>query len=374
MTTTHKTVPSQRSVPAATSESADDVAERIFGMALAGAEAMSLYLGDRLGWYRSLASEGPATPAELASRTGTAERYAREWLEQQAVCGILVAHEEQTQRRYELPISTAEALTDETSLSYVGPLPRMFAAAAAHMPELLEAYRTGSGVGWEVLGADARESQAALNRPWFEGRLADALGGVTELHSALSQPGARILDIGCGGGWSTIALARAYPEASRRRGGHRRGSRSRWRAGNATQVGLAQRVVFQLADAGSLPGQAGSTPYDAAFAFECVHDMPRPVEVLAAARSAVRPDGFVVVMDEAVADEFTAPGDDVERFMYAASLLVCLPDGLSSPPSRGTGTVMRRGVLTGYAQEAGFADVDVLPIEDFSFFRFYSLR
>jgi len=75
-----------------------------------------------------------------------------------------------------------------------------------------------------------------------------------------------------------------------------------------------------------------------------------------------------------VADEFTAPGDDVERFMYAASLFVCLPDGLSSPPSRGTGTVMRRSVLTGYAQEAGFADVDVLPIEDFSFFRFYRLR
>ena len=103
MTTTHKTVPSQRSAPAATSESADDVAERIFAMALAGAEAMSLYLGDRLGWYRSLASEGTATPAELASRTGTAERYAREWLEQQAVCGILVAHEEEAERRYELP-------------------------------------------------------------------------------------------------------------------------------------------------------------------------------------------------------------------------------------------------------------------------------
>ena len=177
MSTTHKTVPSQRSAIPATSEAADDAAERIFAMALAGAEAMSVYLGDRLGWYRSLASEGAATPAELASRTGTAERYAREWLEQQAVCGILVAHEEETERRYELPPGTAEALTDETSLAYVGPLPRMFAAAAAHLPELLEAYRTGSGVSWETLGADARESQAALNRPWFEGRLADALGG-----------------------------------------------------------------------------------------------------------------------------------------------------------------------------------------------------
>ena len=373
MTTTHKTVPSQRPASAAADDSADDVAQRIFTMALAGAEAMSLYLGDRLGWYRSLASEGPATPAELATRTGTAERYAREWLEQQAVCGILVAHEEESQRRYELPTSTAEVLTDETSLAYVGPLPRMFAAAAANMPQLLAAYRAGSGVSWEALGADARESQAALNRPWFEGRLADALAGVPDLHAALSQPGARILDIGCGGGWSTIALARAYPEASVEGVDIDAASVAMARS-HAIQAGLEDRVAFELADASSLPGQAGATPYDAAFAFECVHDMPRPVEVLAAARSAVRPDGFVVVMDEAVADEFTAPGDDVERFMYAASLFVCLPDGLSSPPSRGTGTVMRRSVLTGYAQEAGFADVDVLPIEDFSFFRFYRLR
>jgi hypothetical protein len=102
--------------------------------------------------------------------------------------------------------------------------------------------------------------------------------------------------------------------------------------------------------------------------------MPRPVEVLAAARRAVRPDGHVVVMDEAVADEFTAPGDELERFMYAASLFVCLPDGLSSPPSRGTGTVMRHGVLDGYAREAGFEGAEKLPIEDFGFFRFYRLR
>jgi len=282
MTTSHKTDPSQRSTPSATGESADDVAERIFAMALAGAEAMSVYPGDRIGWYRSLAAEGTATPTELAQRTGTAERHAREWLEQQAVCGILVAHEEETERRYGLPPGTAEALTDETSLAYVGPLPRMFAAAAAHMPELLEAYRAGTGVSWEALGADARQSQAALNRPWFEGRLGDALGGVPELHSALGRPGARILDIGCGGGWSTIALARACPEASLEGVDIDPASVEMARR-HATQAGVAERVGFQLADGSSLSDEAAAAPYDAAFAFECVHDMPRPVEVLAAA-------------------------------------------------------------------------------------------
>jgi len=105
-----------------------------------------------------------------------------------------------------------------------------------------------------------------------------------------------------------------------------------------------------------------------------LHDMPRPVEVLGAVRRAVRPDGLVVIMDEAVADEFTAPGDDLERFMYGASLLICLPDGMSSRPSAETGTVMRRATLERYAAQAGFKHVSVLPIEGFSFFRFYRLQ
>jgi SAM-dependent methyltransferase len=370
MDTTRETVPSQRAAAEETGESAEDVAERIFAMALAGAESMSVYVGDRLGWYRSLVDDGPATPAELAQRTGTAERYAREWLEQQAVCGIMRAHQESEGRRYELPSGAAEALTDESSLSYLGPLPRMFAASMTHLPQLLQAYRTGGGVSWDQLGPDARESQAAMNRPWFESRLAGALAEAPELHEALAQPGARVLDIGCGGGWSTIALARAYPEAVVE-GVDIDAPSVEMARRNALSADLGDRLAFRHLDAGGLGHE---DEYDAAFAFECVHDMPRPVEVLAAVRRAVRSDGHVVVMDEAVADTFTAPGEELERFMYAASLFVCLPDGLSSPPSRGTGTVMRHGVLAGYAREAGFLGAEKLPIEDFGFFRFYRLR
>jgi hypothetical protein len=101
--------------------------------------------------------------------------------------------------------------------------------------------------------------------------------------------------------------------------------------------------------------------------------MPRPVEVLAAIRDAVRLDGLVVIMDEAVAEDFTAHGDPVEQVMYGYSTLICLPDGLSSTPSEGTGTVMRRSILTDYATRAGFTSVEVLPIEDFASFRFYQL-
>jgi hypothetical protein len=110
-----------------------------------------------------------------------------------------------------------------------------------------------------------------------------------------------------------------------------------------------------------------------AFAFECVHDMPRPVEVLSAVRRTLAPGGSLVVMDEGVADAFAPDGDELERIMYGFSLFVCLPDGLSSPPSVGTGTVMRPSTLQGYGEAAGFGAFEVLPIEGFGFWRFYRL-
>ncbi len=349
--------------------SADAFAERLLAATLGAVESLSVYIGDRLGWYRSLIDDGPATPSELAERTATDERYAREWLEQQAVFGILTVENAGIVRRYALPVGAAEVLADENSLAYLGPLPRMFAASWVHLPELVDAYRHGNGVSWKQLGADARESQADMNRPWFEHRLAAALHSVDDVDARLRRAGTRILDVGCGAGWSTIALARAYPSAQLD-GMDIDAPSVEMARRNAATAGVADRVRFTVADGGSLEEQAS---YDAAFLFECVHDMSRPVDVLAAVRCAVRADGLVVVMDEAVADEFTAPGDDLERLMYGFSLFVCLPDGLSSSPSAGTGTVMRVDTLRRYAQQAGFTDVEVLPIEDFGFWRFYRL-
>jgi predicted O-methyltransferase YrrM len=336
-------------------------------------ETFSLYLGERLGWLDALAS-GPLTAAQLAERTQTAERYAVEWLEMQAVYGNLTLIDQgpgpREQRRFGLAPGAAEVLTDRQSLNYLGALPRMFAAVGKHLDDLLAAYRTGGGVSWAELGSDAREAQAAINRPWFSSELAPALASVADLHQVLSAPGARIADIGCGEGWSSIALAAAYPDATVVGIDVDQPSVAAARA-NAEAAGVANRVRFSLSDGGRLDEPDS---FDAAFVFEALHDMSRPVEVLAAIRRVVRPGGAVVVMDEAVVDDFTAPGDTVERAMYGYSTLICLPDGLSSAPSAGTGTVMRRSTLTEYATRAGFAGVDVLPIEGFAFFRFYRLR
>lgn len=354
----------------ASQQTADEVAERLFGSLLGTVEIMSVFLGDRLGWYRSLAGEGPASAVELAQRTGTQVRYAREWLEQQAVAGLLTVESggAPDERRFAIPASTAEVMTDPTSLAYLAPLGRMFGAVGPALPRLLEVYRNGGGVSWDDLGDDARESQADANRPWYERELGPALAGVPAIHEALSVPGCRILDVGCGAGWSSISLARAYPSATVL-GVDIDPPSVDLAVANAHDAGVGERVRFVCQDAASLPGAT----VDVAFAFECVHDMPRPVEVLEAVRRTLVPGGSLVVMDEAVAEEFAPDGDELERIMYGFSLFVCLPDGLSSPPSVGTGTVMRPSTLRAYAEAAGFDDFDVLPIEGFGFWRFYRL-
>lgn len=349
---------------------AEAVAERLFGAVLGTVDLMSTFLGDRLGWYRSLADDGPATASQLAERTGTDARYAREWLEQQTVTGLLHLDSDGAadERVFSIPPATAEVMTDQHSLNFLAPLGRMFGAVGPALPRLLDAYRTGDGISWAELGDHAREGQADANRPWFEHRLADAVAGITDLHERLARPGAQILDVGSGGGWSSIALGRAYPDATVH--GIDIDAPSVVMAGaNAQAAGVSDRVRFSHGDAAELPADR----YDAAFAFECVHDMPRPVDVLAAVRRSLTPDAPLIVMDEAVADTFAPDGDELERMMYGFSLFVCLPDGRSSRPSAATGTVMRPDRLREYAQAAGFGTVEVLPISDFGFFRFYRI-
>ncbi len=346
---------------------ADDWTDHVFSAALGAIDILAIHLGDRLGWYRALVDAGPLTAEQLAERTDTHPRYAREWLEQQATSGFLEASGSDPMT-FSLPPGAAESLTDERSLAFISPLARMLVGAAAQMPALLDAYRTGRGVSWDQIGDDARWSQADMNRPWFEQMLAEAIAGVDEVHDVLSRPGARIADVACGAGWSSIALADAYPQATIVGVDIDAPSIEAARA-NAAEAGVGNRVAFSVGDAAELDGE-----FDGVFIFEALHDMPQPVDVLRAIKEAVTAEGVCVVMDEGVGDGPLAVGDDVERLMYGFSLFVCLPDGMSSQPSVATGTVMRPSTLAHYARDAGFSDTTVLPIDNFSFFRFYRLH
>lgn len=362
------------SAPLEDAAAVDAFADRVMTAALGWYELMSIHVGSQLGWYAHIAETGSASAAELAAATATNARYAREWLEQQAAVGILcvdatvpVDGDDPDARRFTLAPGAATVLLDRGSLSYLEPLARFAAASAAQIEPLLAAYRSGDGVSWEQLGKHAREAQAEMNRPWFEG-MPQLIADIPHLDEILRTPGARVADIGCGGGWSSIALAQHYPRLQVVGFEVDEESVTLARA-NAESAGLADRVSFVLDDAAHLPGYG---VFDAAFAFECIHDMPQPVPVLAAARAAVREGGAVVIMDEATEEQFTPDAGEVERLLYGLSLFVCLPDGMSHQPSVGTGTVMRPATLRGYAREAGWADIRVL-IPEFGLWRFYEL-
>jgi SAM-dependent methyltransferase len=351
----------------------DEFAEGLFEKIIGAMEVATVYLGDRLGLYKALADGGPTTPLGLAERTGTHERYAREWLEQQAVAGILAVEKDGADgsaRRYMLPNGHAEVLLDKDSLNYLAPVARFTMGLVRPLPELAEAFRTGEGLPYAEYGADAREGQAEANRPMFVNLLgSEWLPSVPDVHERLqADPPAWVADVGCGTGWSSISIARAYPKA-RVDGYDLDGPSIELARRNAEEAGVADRVTFHLRDA-SDPTLEGS--YDLATAFECVHDMGRPVQALGAMRRMVGEKGAVIVADERVPDSLEAPGDDTDRLMYGWSVLFCLPTGLADEPSVGTGTVMRQRTLRRYAQEAGYRGVDVLPIEN-DLWRFYRL-
>ncbi|NMO93891.1 GNAT family N-acetyltransferase [Actinomycetospora sp. TBRC 11914] len=346
-------------------------AEAVFAGILGMEQTTALYLGDRLGWYRSLAQDGPATAGELAARTGTAARYAREWLEHQAVCGLLTVDHPAAPpdgRRFAMPDAHVPVLADLTSESVLTPFARILVASLRRIDDLLEAYRTGGGVSWERLGDDAREGQSAQNRPLLRDALPrDHLPRLGEVDVAL-RAGGRVADVGCGEGWSGIGIARAYPRA-RVDGFDVDAASVEAARRHAAAEGVADRVRVHHSDVSA--AEAGV--HDLVCAFECVHDMPDPVGALAGMRRAVAPAGTVLVMDEKVADAFAPDGDDVEQLFYGFSLMCCLPDGLSTPGSVGTGTVMRRGTLESYARAAGFSGVEVLDDLEHDIFRFYRL-
>jgi SAM-dependent methyltransferase len=343
----------------------------IFEKMVGTMEIAALYIGDRLGLYQALADNGPLSAAELASKTDTSERYVREWLEQQAVSGVLQLIDEGDTPRFSLPAGHAEVLLDRDSLSFMAPIARFTMGAVRPLPQLVAAFRSGEGVAYPEYGPDAREGQADANRVMFINQLgSEWLPAIPDVHARLQATApSRVADIGCGTGWSSISLARAYPNA-RVDGFDSDIASIQLARANAAEAGVADRVTFTIRDA-SDPALCGA--YDVAIAFECLHDMGRPVQALESMRRLVGDRGSVIIVDERTRDSLEAPGGIEERLFYCWSVLFCLPTGIAHAPSVGTGTVMRPGTLRSYAREAGFTDTQILPIEH-DLWRFYRLN
>jgi 2-polyprenyl-3-methyl-5-hydroxy-6-metoxy-1,4-benzoquinol methylase len=332
-------------------ERRDALVERLFMDAIGAFDLFSVYLGDVLGLYRALADRGPLMAAELAEAAGIHERYAREWLEQQGASGLLQVESNGDERRFRMARSVAGSLRP--------------------LETLLAAFRTGEGVPYADYGEDLHEGQAGFTRPLFENLLGkEWLGSVSELHERLlADPPARVADVACGQGRSSIEMARAYPKIQVDGIDSDRASIERAEE-NLAGSGVEDRVTFHERDAAAaeLAGR-----YDLVTIFEALHDMSYPVEVLRAAKDLLADGGIVFIGDERTEDAYTAPASETERLFYGFSVFHCLPVGMAGEGAAGTGTVMRSDTVRRYADGAGFAACEVLPIEN-DFWRFYLLR
>src|SRR6266566_4952100 len=283
----------------------DALVERLFQAAVATFDLFSVYLGDRLGLYRALAECGSSTAGELAQAADIDARYAREWLEQQSATGNLGVEnqqEEPDRRRFFVPPGHEEVLIDETSLHFAASLAQSAIACTRPIDALVDAFKSGEGLTFDGYGPDAQQSQARSTRPMFERLLgSEWLPSIPELHERLSaDPPARVADVACGCGWSSISLARAYPKISVE------GIDLDQESIDQAQRNLAGsdvegRVRFHCRDAADA---AFLERFDLVTIFEALHDMARPVDVLQTVRGMLTGSGFVFIGDERTEDSF----------------------------------------------------------------------
>ncbi|HSV08208.1 MAG TPA: methyltransferase domain-containing protein [Candidatus Binatus sp.] len=317
---------------------------------VAGALTASLVvIGDKLGLYRALAEGGPATPAELAARTETSERYVREWLSGQAAAGYVSY--DPASRRFALPPAHAACLTDDASPACVlGAFQAMTAAMRAE-PRIADGFRTGKGVGWHEHDPDLFVGVERFFRPGYNAHLVNewipALDGVQEK----LERGARVADVGCGLGASTIILAKAFPRSTFVGFDYHEASIERARE-RARSAGVAERTRFEVASAKSYPGT-----YDLVAFFDCLHDMGDPVGAARHVRKSLASDGTWLLVEPFANDDVEANLNPVGRLFYSVSTLVCTPASLSQEVGLALGAQAGERRLRGVLTEAGFTRV-----------------
>jgi SAM-dependent methyltransferase len=316
----------------------------------AALNAALVTLGDELGLYRAMADGQPVTPALLAERTGTLERYVREWLNAQAASGFVVYDGETD--TFTLPPEHAVVLADEDSpVSMTGAFQSANAAVAVR-ERLVERFRDGDGVGWHEHHHDlwhgTARSFAASYRTYLVADWLPALDGVVEKLEA----GALVADVGCGHGESTILMAEAFP-ASRFVGvDYHAGSIAVARE-RAAERGVGDRVTFEVAGADALPGEG----YDLVAFFDSLHDLGDPHAAARRAAATLKTDGTLLVVEPYAGDRLEDNLNPVGRFYYGFSALVCTPGSLSQPGAAGLGTQAGEARLRDLLHAAGFGTV-----------------
>ncbi len=284
--------------------------------------AALVVMGDKLGLYRALSGAGPMTPVELARRSGASERYVREWLNAQAAGGYV--EYDATDGTYILPPEQAAAMTDDSSPAFLPGFFQIAMGAVSDSPRVIEAARSGDGVGWHEHNHDVFDGCERFFRPGYNANLVPswlpALDGVV----AKLEAGARVADIGCGHGSSTILMAQAYPNSTFVGSDYHEGSIATART-RAEEAGVDDRVRFVVGAADSDQG-AG---YDLVTMFDCLHDMGDPVGAARQVRRSLAPDGTWLIVEPMAGDRVEDNLNPVGRAYYGFSTFLCTPASLS---------------------------------------------
>jgi SAM-dependent methyltransferase len=304
----------------------------------------TVIIGDKLGYYKAL-KEGPLTSAELAQRTGTNERYAREWLAAQAAAEYL--QYDPAQKKFTLTPEAAVVFTDEDSPAYlVGGFYGTSATYAA-VPKLIEAFRTGKGVAWGEQHEHLFCGTAKFFRPSYRSALIQAwIPALQGVEDKLKR-GAKVADVGCGYGLSTVFMAQAFPRSHFYGFDSHAPSLEKARA-LAREVGV-DNVTFEEATAKAYPGQG----YDLV-GFDCLHDMGDPVGAAAHALETLASDGTVVIVEPFAHDQLEQNLNPVGRIYYGASVAFCTPGSLSQEVGLGLGAQAGEARLREVVTKAGF--------------------
>jgi SAM-dependent methyltransferase len=304
-------------------------------------------MGDRLGLYKALDGAGGLTPTELAERTGTAERYVREWLNAQAAGGYV--EYDPDSGRYALPPEHAVALARPDSPAYLPGFFQIALGSVSDSPKIVEAARDGDGFGWGEHGHDVHEGCERFFRTGYNANLVEswlpALDGVAEK----LERGAKVADVGCGHGASTILMAKAYPNSTFVGTDYHDGSIATARE-RAEKAGVADRVRFDVTPAAAY----GGTGYDLVTMFDCLHDMGDPVGAAQHVRETIAPDGTWMIVEPAAGDRVEDNLNPVGRAYYGFSTFLCTPASLSQEVGLALGAQAGEARIRDVAVAGGF--------------------
>jgi SAM-dependent methyltransferase len=307
-------------------------------------------IGEKLGLYKAMAGAGPLTSQEVAERAGVAERSVREWLRNQAAGGYV--RYDADSDRFTLPDEQALALADEDSPFYILGLYDSIASLYADEDKILDAFRSGEGMGWHEHDHRLFRGTERFFRPGYRAHLVTewipALDGVEEK----LERGAKVADVGCGHGASTVIMAEAFPNSRFVGFDYHDASIERARE-IAEEAGLSDRVSFAAASAADYPG----SDYDLVCVFDCLHDMGDPVGAAAHIHETLAPDGTWMIVEPFAGDSVQANLNPVGRVFYGASTVICTPASLSQEVGLALGAQAGEARLAEVIKEGGFKTV-----------------